>query len=160
MPVEYSRSMNRGVSLARRVFTIAAIYGILVLFPQYFMEEIVGHYFPPPITHAENFYGFIGVALAWQVLFLLIARDPIRYRPAMIPAMLEKLAFGIPCIVLFIQGRVSSVILAAGVVDLILLALFVISYRATAKKNQEFEQISTPPSPLHKGEERNKPSLQ
>jgi hypothetical protein len=122
---------SRGVTFARRVFTGAAIYGIVVLAPQYFMEERVGRDFPPPITHPEHFYGFVGVALAWQVLFLIIASDPIRYRPAMLAAILEKLAFGVPAIVLYSQGRLPGVVLAAALLDLILALLFAASYRAT-----------------------------
>jgi hypothetical protein len=125
---------STGVRFARRVFTVAGIYGILILVPQYFMEERVGRDFPPPITHPENYYGFIGVALAWQVLFLLIARDPIRFRPAMLAAILEKLAFGVACIVLYTQGRLAPVILGAGGLDLILAILFAISHRMTPKQ--------------------------
>jgi hypothetical protein len=127
-------NLDKGIKLAKRVFTIAGIYGILVLLPQYFMEDKIGRAFPPPITHPELFYGFIGTALAFQVLFLIIGRDPVRFRPAMIPAILEKLAFGVPCIILFLQGRLSSVTLAAGSVDLILCVLFIISYSSTAKQ--------------------------
>lgn len=119
------------MAFARRVFLIAAIYGVIVLVPQYFMEEKVGRDFPPPITHPEHFYGFIGVALAWQVLFFMIARDPARYRGAMIPAILEKLAFGIAAIVLYMQGRLVVPVLAAGIIDLIFATLFFFAYRAT-----------------------------
>jgi len=62
---------DRSVTFARRVFAAAGIYGVLVLAPQYFMEGRIGRDFPPPITHPEHFYRFIGVALAWQVLFLV-----------------------------------------------------------------------------------------
>jgi hypothetical protein len=125
---------SKGAAFARRVFRIAGIYGILVLIPQYFMENKIGHDFPPPITHPEQFYGFIGVALAWQVLFLIIASDPIRYRFTMLPAILEKLAFGFACVVLYAQGRLPSFILAVGAVDLILAVLFVFSYLGTARQ--------------------------
>jgi hypothetical protein len=116
---------------AKRVFLIAGIYGILVLFPQYFMEERISRDFPPAITHPEHFYGFIGVALAWQFVFLLIAKEPHRFRALMLPAILEKLAFGIPCIVLYLQGRLDPMVLAAGCVDLVLAVLFAVSYRKT-----------------------------
>ena len=122
------------MKFARYVFTIAGIYGIIVLFPQYFMEEQIGRDFPPPITHPENFYGFIGVALAWQIVFLLIAKDPVRYRPLMLVAVLEKLAFGPVAIVLYMQGRLHPLLLGAGVVDLLLGVLFAISYAVTPKK--------------------------
>ena len=118
---------------ARRVFRIAGVYGVLVMVPQFFMEARIGRDFPPPITHPEHFYGFIGIALAWQVLFLMIARDPVRYRGAMLPAILEKLAFGIPCIVLYSQGRLALAVLIPGLVDLVLAALFFASCRSTAR---------------------------
>jgi hypothetical protein len=134
---------HAGSRLARRVFTVAAVYGILVLLPQYFFEDKLGRDFPPPITHPEHFYGFIGIALAWQVLFLVIARDPIRFRPAMIPAILEKLAFGLPCIILHVQGRLATAILGAGVIDLILGTLFAVSYRATAGQRAQRLPVGT-----------------
>ena len=68
---------------ARWVFRLAGIYGLIVLLPQYFLEERIGRDDPPPITHPEHFYAFLGVAVAWQVAFLVIAQDPIRYRPIM-----------------------------------------------------------------------------
>lgn len=114
---------------ARTVFNVAGVYGVLVLVPQYFMEDKVGRDFPPPVTHPEHFYGFIGVALAWQILFFIIARDPARLRPAMLPAILEKLAFGIAAVVLFVQGRLAAPILGAGVIDLIFAALFFVAMK-------------------------------
>src|SRR5690349_14982683 len=70
---------------ATRVFTIAGIYGLIVLIPQYFTESRFATDFPPALTHAEYFYGFLGVTVAWQICFLVIARDPVRMRPVMIP---------------------------------------------------------------------------
>ncbi len=78
------------MKFAKIVFYVAGIYGLLVLFPQYFMEAKNGRDFPPPITHPEYYYGFIGVALAFQILFLIIARRPVQYRAAMIPSVIEK----------------------------------------------------------------------
>ena len=116
---------------ARRVFLSAAIYGVIVLLPQYFLEAKIGRDTPPPITHPEYFYGFIGIALAWQVVFLLISRDPIRYRPLMLAAVIEKASFGLAAVALYVSGRLSSQMLAAGLLDLILGALFIASYRRT-----------------------------
>ena len=72
---------------AKIVFRIAGIYGIIVLLPQYFTEDKTGRDFPPPITHPEFYYGFVGLALTWQLLFLLLSTDPVRYRLMMIPSM-------------------------------------------------------------------------
>lgn len=119
------------MNFAKRLFSIAGIYGLIVLLPQYFLEAKTGRDFPPPITHPEYYYGFLGVALAWQVLFLLIARDPVRYRAMMIPAVLEKASFGLAAIVLFLLQRISTVILGFAVLDLIFGALFVVAYLKT-----------------------------
>jgi len=131
------------VRLARFVFLTAAVYGILVLTPQYFMEAKVGRDFPPPITHPEHFYGFIGVALAWQVLFVIIARDPVRYRPAMPVAVLEKLGFGVAAVVLFAQGRLHPAVLGAGLIDLVLAALFIAAFRLTPTSGA-WASVTTP----------------
>src|SRR5256885_10078509 len=96
---------------ARRVFSIAGIYGLIVLLPQYCLEAKNSSDFPPAITHPEYYYGFIGVGLACQILFLVIARDPVRYRAMMIPAVIEKFSFGIAVVTLFLLSRVSVVML-------------------------------------------------
>lgn len=125
--------MIASTRFARAVFLVAAIYGLLVLPPQYFMEEQIGRDFPPPITHPEHFYGFVGVALAWQFAFLAIARDVVRYRLLMLPAVLEKLSFGVPAALLFMQGRVPWQVAAAGSVDLVLALLFAAAFIVTPR---------------------------
>jgi hypothetical protein len=80
---------------ARRVFTVAGVYGVLVLLPMLFLEEVVARLAPPGFTHPEFYYGFVGVALAWQLVFLLVGRDPARLRPVMLPAVLEKVVWGV-----------------------------------------------------------------
>ena len=119
------------MKFARRVFLIAGIYGLIVLVPQYFLEGRIGRDTPPPITHVEYFYGFIGLAIAWQLVFLIISRDPLRYRPIMLAAIVEKAAFGLPAIALFMSDRLSAQMLGAGIIDLVLGALFAISFVRT-----------------------------
>lgn len=109
---------------AKRVFSLAGIYGILTLTPLYFLEETLNRDFPPPITHPEHFYGFVGVALSWQVLFLVVARDPVRYRLMMLPAILEKLTFVVAVGALLLQGRVAPLALGPASIDLVLAGLF------------------------------------
>jgi hypothetical protein len=127
-------SSGRGVSFARRVFTGAGVYGLVVLLPQYFAEGRVGRDFPPPITHPEYYYGFIGVALAWQFAFFVISTDPARFRPLMIPAILEKAVFAVPVAVLYASGRVNTQMFLAGAVDAVLGVLFAIAYVKTRDK--------------------------
>jgi len=119
------------MKLARYSFLIAGIYGLLSLSPMFFLEAKNGRDFPPAITHPEFYYGFIGVALAWQVLFLVLSINPKRYRPMMIPAMLEKLSFAVPVIALFLQNRVAFLMVVAAVPDLVFLGLFVTAFIKT-----------------------------
>ena len=117
--------------LAKIVFWVAGIWGLLVLTPLYFMFDLIGQKDPPPITHPGFFYGFVGAALAWQVAFIVIATDPARFRPLMIPSILEKVSWGAAVIVLVLQGRMHRSDLTFGGTDLLLGLLFVIAYFKT-----------------------------
>lgn len=125
--------MSTSTRFATRVFNVAGIYGLLVLLPMYFMEARIGRDTPPAITHPEHFYGFIGTALVFQLVFLVIARAPLRYRALMLVSVLEKLAFGVPVWLLFAQGRVAPSVVAAGSVDLLLGVFFVLAYLKTPR---------------------------
>ena len=116
---------------AQLVFRISGIIGVLVLFPSYLLESRVGQDLPPAINHPEYYYGFTGVALAWQFLFLVIATDPVRYRLAMIPAMLEKASFVLAVIVLYLLDRVSPAWFGAVVFDGTWFFLFLAAYCKT-----------------------------
>src|SRR5262249_47024559 len=78
---------------AKWVFVLAGITGIVMIVPPYFLEQQFGRDNPPEVNHPEFYYGFLGVTLAWQCMFLVIATDPKSYRMAMLPAMLEKAGF-------------------------------------------------------------------
>jgi|HubBroStandDraft_6_1064221.scaffolds.fasta_scaffold05498_3 hypothetical protein len=122
------------MGFARWVFAICGIYGIVALIPLYFMEASSGKDYPPPITHPEFYYATIGVALAWQVAFLIISVDPRRFRPIMLTGVLEKLGFGVPAVVLYCQGRSSAPILYSGSLDLLMGAIFLAAYFQTAPR--------------------------
>jgi hypothetical protein len=113
------------------IFLVAGIYGLLVLTPLYFMEGLIGRQAPPAITHPEYFYGFLGVSLAWQFLFLILSTDPVRYRPMILPSIAEKVAYGIALVVLYAQGRISVPTLVFGSGDWIFAILFLIAYFKT-----------------------------
>jgi len=119
------------MKFAKTVFNIAGIWGLLVLTPNFFLEGRIGRDYPSGITHPEYFYGFLGIGLAWQIAFLFIARDPVRFRPLMIPCMIEKFSFLIACIVLHLQGRTSAAVLGFSLVDGVLGILFVLAYLRT-----------------------------
>lgn len=116
------------MTYARRVFLFSGILGVLLVFPMYFLEERIGQNQPPPITHPEYYYGFLGVTLVWQILFLVIARNPIKYRPIMLVAILEKASYGLALPMLFAADRVPAVVFVAGLIDLVWAVLFAIAY--------------------------------
>lgn len=120
--------MATSPTFAKRVFLLAGIYGVVVLLPQYFLEARLNQDFPPPITHPEHFYGFIGVALAWQLAFIAISRDPVRLRPVMLAAVAEKFLPAASTFVLLAASRVPSAVAVFAAIDLTLGILFLLSY--------------------------------
>ncbi len=106
------------VKLAKATFFAAGISGLLTLLPLYLLEQRMGRDLPPAITHPEFYYGFIGVGIAWQLVFLLIGSDPARYRPMMIAAIVEKFSYGLAVLVLAAQNRTAGPPLRFGMLDL------------------------------------------
>jgi len=116
------------MKFAKVVFWIAGAWGVLVLTPLYFIFDMIGRQDPPAITHPAFYYGFVGVALAWQLAFFVIGSDPVRFRPLMIPSVLEKFIYGATLVVLFLQGRLHGTDLMLGGVDTLLGALFLVAF--------------------------------
>jgi hypothetical protein len=117
---------------ARWVFCVSGAWGVLVVTPLFFLESRLSADYPPAITHPEYYYGFVGVCLAFQVLFLIIGTDPVRLRPAMVAAMLEKLSV-VPLVVLAIQGRIDRMYFGFAATDGVMLVLFAIAYVRTGR---------------------------
>lgn len=120
---------------AKWVFLLAGGAGILVVVPGYFLERQASEYYPPPITHPVYYYGFFGVTLAWQCLFLVIGSDPIRYRIAMLPAMVEKASIAIAVPILYAADRVAGIWLGFAALDATLLVMFLVAFLRTPKRD-------------------------
>lgn len=116
---------------AKAVFRIAGIWGIVVLLPLYFLVDITGKPWPPPLNYPHFFYGFISVALAWQLAFLIIGSNPERYRWLMIPAIVEKLGHVTTVATLHARGAISFDDAMTAAPDLVLGALFVVAFVKT-----------------------------
>jgi hypothetical protein len=119
------------MKFAKIVFWGAGAFGVLALAPLYFMFDLVGRQDPPPITHPQFYYGFAGVGLAWQFAFFVIATDPVRFRPMMIPSLLEKVSYVGALLALYLQGRISPVQAATAVPDALLAVLFLAAFWKT-----------------------------
>ena len=125
------------MKFAKVVFLVAGICGVLVFVPLYFLSDVIAKKDPPAITHPGFFYGFLALGLAWQIAFLFIARDPVRFRPLMIPSMVEKFGYAITVGVLVLQAKMhASDLLFAGT-DLLLGILFVVAYLRTPARSAE-----------------------
>jgi hypothetical protein len=129
-PIMAQAEGSMGITFARRLFLGAGIYGMVVLVPLFFLEHPIGEYEPPAITHAVFYYGLVCVAFAWQVVYLMMSRDPLRLRPLLLPAILGKAGFGISVLALFAQGRLAARSLVLPSIDLVLAALFAWAYLA------------------------------
>lgn len=116
---------------ARWLFALAAIWGVIVVAPMYFLEGRLGIDFPPPVARPEIYYGFVGVVLSSQLLYVLIAIDPLRFRPIMLVGALGKLSFFGACLVLYLQGRVVADVVAMTAPDLVLAVLFCVAWYRT-----------------------------
>lgn len=108
-----------------RMFRWAAIYGVIVLAPMYLL--------PLPQQGAETVLGFIGLALVFQWVIWIIGGDPVKYRALMLPAVAEKLVFGVPVVTLYLMGRTPGLPATFGAIDILLGIGFFIAWRQTRK---------------------------
>lgn len=129
------------MKFSRWVFIIAGVYGIIVVAPLYFSEYQIGLDYPPAITHPEYYYGFLGVVFAFQILFLIIAINPIKYRMIIIAAVIEKFSYAMAVFFLFYQQRIHTMLLSSGIIDFILGILFIISFF----KSKEIKKLEPTP---------------
>lgn len=131
--VERGASADAAALRARRfakiVFTAAGVWGMLIMTPLYFAFDAIGRAYPPPISHADLYYGFVDVTVAWQVAFLIIGANPTRLRPVMAAAILEKALYLASILTLYAHGQLQGAQIAAIVVpDGVLGLLFVAAY--------------------------------
>jgi hypothetical protein len=121
------------MAFAKVVFRVAGIWGIAVLTPLYFLVDVSGRRYAAPTEYPHFFYGFLSVAMAWQIAFLVIGSNPVRFRPLMVAGIIEKMGHVAGVAVMYGQGRISVADAAGGVPDLLLGILFVVAYALTRK---------------------------
>ena len=121
------------MKFARIVFIGAGIWGIVVLTPLYRLVDVTGRRYNAPTDYPQFFYGFLAVALAWQITFLLIGSSPARLRALMIPSMVEKFGYVATLAVLYSQARISAIDAQAAVPDGLLGLLFIVAFVKTRR---------------------------
>ena len=115
---------------AKWIFLLAGIIGLLMTVPLIFNEKTMG------VKQPEFYYGFVFLDICWQILYLFIARDPIRYRIMMIPSFLAKGSGTIALTWLYLVGRVSVQWVAIGAFDGIFAILFLVAFFVTRNKSK------------------------
>ena len=136
---------TNAVRTARWTFGIASAYGVLTLVPMFFFEPLIAARNPPALTHPEFFYGFLGLALAFQLLFGAIAWQPKRLVAAIPAAVAEKYLYAIAVGVLILLHRVHDPTTAGfAVVDTVLGTLFLLSFVRLRHRASETETAVSP----------------
>jgi hypothetical protein len=118
------------MNFAKYTFIGAGVWGCLTLVPLYFLTDITGRAYAPT-DYLHFYYGFVSVALAWQVAFIVIGSDPARYRSLMLVGILEKAGYIIGATTLHVLDRITAVDAESAVPDAILLALFAVAFVKT-----------------------------
>lgn len=119
------------------VFRVSTILGVVIILPMFFAEERFAAKFPPAFTHAEFYYGFAAVTLAWQLAYYLISTDPLRYRPFMLVAAAAKGLFFASVVALWLAGRISDFFLAIALPDLVFCLAFVAAWMRLKPRSAE-----------------------
>jgi hypothetical protein len=132
------------MKFAKIVFIAAGIWGIVVLTPLYFLIDVTGRHYAPPVTYPQFFYGFFSVAMAWQIAFLVIGSNPGRFRPLMLPCMIEKFGHVATVFVLYSQSRIPTIDATAAVPDLLLGVLFILAFVKSRTPDSHDMWASTP----------------
>jgi hypothetical protein len=125
---EPSKEKGRHMKFAKWTFRTAGIFGLIVMIPMLFVENLIEQIMPPSVNHPEFFYGFVVLNICWQILYLFLAKDPMRFRPIMIPAFLAKASAPVALIWLYLQGRISSQWITTSIMDGVFAILFLVSY--------------------------------
>jgi len=120
------------VKFAKIVFWCAGVGGIVALSPAYFLLNFLGVRFPPPFTHPVFYYGFIAVVQVWHAAFCWIGTDPVRFRPMMVFAVMEKFVFVFVVVVLWLAGHATAALLLVAAADFLLGVLFLAAFLKTA----------------------------
>lgn len=119
------------MKFARIVFVGAGVWGVVVLTPLYFLVDVTGRPYAPPADYPHFFYGFLAVTMLWQIAFFVIASDPVRFRPLMILAVLEKLTYVATLAVLYAASRIATADAQAAIPDFVLGLLFIVAFVKT-----------------------------
>lgn len=113
------------MTIIRWGFALAALYGLVAT---------GSLYFGPPLADASLMrFAFAGAAGTTQLLYALIATDPVRWRPLMPIGILSKLSFAIPAALVAARTQASTGLATAAAIDAVLATFFAVAFVATGQ---------------------------
>lgn len=115
------------MKFAKWTFLIAGIIGLISTIPLAFAEKLMS------VKQPEFYYGFVFLDICFQIVYILIATSPIRFRLMMIPSFVAKASGTIVLTWLFLIGKVSLNWIAFASIDGIFAILFLIGFFVTPK---------------------------
>lgn len=118
------------MKLAKWIFLIVGIFGLLSTIPLVFAEKATA------VKQPEFYYGFVFLNICWQILYLFLSTDPVRYRPMMIPAFVAKGSGTVALTWLYLLGQVSTQWIIIGAFDGLFAALFLVAFWTTRNKSK------------------------
>ena len=113
-------------------YRLAAAWGVLVLAPLLVMRKALEAQ-STPFTHVEYYYGFLAVALVFQLVFFMVSRDPVRLRPLMPITALEKWSWGAVAWIAFAKGLTQQGVVFFATVDMAIGLVFLVAWTRTPK---------------------------
>ena len=123
------------MKFARWVFLAAGIFGLVLLIPLVYSvlfdrESIL----LGGASAGLFFYTSVFQYVCWQILYLVLAKDPLRYRPIMIPAFLAIAVTPFYPIWLYMYGLRPWIPII--VINLIFALLFVLAFWLTGRETK------------------------
>ena len=121
------------MKLARWVFLIAGILGLIPVVPLVYTTMVKGETIPPDFASMGVFFSVsVFQYVCWQISYIILARDPVRFRSMMIPAFFVEITAPFNPFWLFLYGFKFWISIA--VVDILLAILFVVAFWLTGRE--------------------------
>ena len=117
------------MKFAKWVLIVGGIFGLLAIIPLYFIENQIA----PGLNYPEFYYGFIGINILWQILYIYISTNLSRFRPIILFAFFVKILGVISISWLILTERTETWWYGIIISDLILAIMFVTAYRITGR---------------------------
>jgi hypothetical protein len=83
------------------------------------------------------------VVQVWHAAFCWISTDPVRFRPIMLFAVMEKVVFVLVAVALWLDGRAVTALLLVAAADFLLGVLFLAAFFKTAGLSESAATVRT-----------------